>query len=211
MLTNAPSHPRNPSRRTASSANEPSRMETLPSPKRAFARRELGSRLNTLAEYFLSPTRARTIGMPCAPVPPMTKIFEKVWETWVLHKNPATASLRRLQASGGRPREIGLPAFGECRKGLACLRCLQALLEQSPFFVDLHRDPLVITHQLFGQAKRAGGSLGQYDRRVMRLLAQLALWRHGIGQAACECGGRIHRLAQRKHCVSARMPDPRRQ
>src|ERR1700742_2620066 len=80
MLINAPSQPRNPSRRMASSANEPSRMETLSSARRSMARREPESRLRNRTEYFLSATRARTIGMPWAPVPPMTKILEVVRE-----------------------------------------------------------------------------------------------------------------------------------
>src|SRR3977135_3878765 len=85
MLTNAPSAPRNPSRRTASSANEPSRMETSPNARSSLARREAGSRLRTRTEYFLSATRARTIGMPWAPVPPMTKILEVVCEVMTSH------------------------------------------------------------------------------------------------------------------------------
>src|SRR5271156_6829030 len=56
MLINAPSQPRNPSRRMASSANEPSRMETLSSARRSIARREVESRLRNRTEYFLSAT-----------------------------------------------------------------------------------------------------------------------------------------------------------
>src|SRR5689334_22428676 len=80
MLTNAPSQPRNPSRRMASSANEPSRAETLSSASRSLARLEAGSRVRNRTEYFLSATRARMMGMPWAPVPPMTNILEVVWE-----------------------------------------------------------------------------------------------------------------------------------
>src|SRR3977135_636709 len=80
MLTNAPSQPRNPSRRTASSANVPSRMETLPSARSSLARGEAGSRLRTRTEYFLSATRAWITGMPWAPVPPITKIFDVLCE-----------------------------------------------------------------------------------------------------------------------------------
>src|SRR6202021_534918 len=80
MLINAPSPPRNPARRMASSANEPSRMETLSSARRSMARREVESRLRNRTEYFLSATRARTTGMPWAPVPPTTKILEVVRE-----------------------------------------------------------------------------------------------------------------------------------
>src|SRR6516164_9491470 len=80
MLMKAPSQPRNPSRRIASSANEPSRTETLSSASNSLARREAGSRLRNRTEYFLSATRARTTGMPWAPVPPMTKIREVLCE-----------------------------------------------------------------------------------------------------------------------------------
>src|SRR6516165_7144454 len=80
MLMKAPSQPRNPSRRIASSANEPSRTETLSSASNSLARRETGSRLRNRTEYFLSATRARTTGMPWAPVPPMTKIREVLGE-----------------------------------------------------------------------------------------------------------------------------------
>src|SRR3984885_2368674 len=76
MLTNAPSQPRNPSRKMASSAKEPSRTETLSIASRSAARREAGSRLRNRTEYFSSETRARMMGMPWAPVPPMTKILE---------------------------------------------------------------------------------------------------------------------------------------
>src|SRR5580704_1394459 len=78
MLTNAPSQPRNPSRKMASSAKEPSRTETLSSARRSVARREAGLRLRNWTEYFLSETRARIMGMPWAPVPPITKILETV-------------------------------------------------------------------------------------------------------------------------------------
>src|ERR1700729_935549 len=78
MLTNAPSQPRNPSRKMASSAKEPSRTETLSSARRSVARRDAGSRLRNRTEYFLSETRARMMGMPWAPVPPMTKTLEVV-------------------------------------------------------------------------------------------------------------------------------------
>jgi hypothetical protein len=64
----------------ASSAKEPSRKETLSSSRRALARGEVESRLRTRTAYFLSATRALTIGMPWAPVPPMTKILEVAWE-----------------------------------------------------------------------------------------------------------------------------------
>src|SRR6516162_4819793 len=80
MLMKAPSQPRNPSRRIASSANEPSRTETLSSASNSLARRETGSRLRNRTEYFLSATRARTTGIPWAPVPPMTKIREVLCE-----------------------------------------------------------------------------------------------------------------------------------
>src|SRR5215469_12342818 len=84
MLMKAPSQPRNPSRRIASSANEPSRTETLSSVSNSLARREAGSRLRNRTEYFLSATRARTTGMPWAPVPPMTKIREVLCEDIVV-------------------------------------------------------------------------------------------------------------------------------
>src|ERR1700739_3337239 len=84
MLMKAPSQPRNPSRRIASSANEPFRTETLSSASNSLARREAGSRLRNRTEYFLSATRARTTGMPWAPGPPMTKIREGLWEDIVV-------------------------------------------------------------------------------------------------------------------------------
>jgi hypothetical protein len=64
----------------ASSAKEPSRKETLSSSRRALARGEVESRLRTRTAYFLSWTRALTIGMPWAPVPPMTKILDVACE-----------------------------------------------------------------------------------------------------------------------------------
>jgi hypothetical protein len=64
----------------ASSAKEPSRQKTLSSARRALARGEVASRLRNRTEYFLSATRVLTMGMPWAPVPPMTKILEVAWE-----------------------------------------------------------------------------------------------------------------------------------
>src|SRR5271163_5202442 len=94
MLINAPSQPRNPSRRMASSANEPSRMETLSRARRDLARGEVESRLRTRTEYFLSETRARMMGMPWAPVPPMTKILEMVSDDIVKGlRSPASQTL----------------------------------------------------------------------------------------------------------------------
>src|SRR5439155_2469241 len=78
MLTNAPSQLRNPSRRTSSSANEPSTRVTLPSARSALARGDVVSRVRTRTEYFPSATRSRTIGIPWAPVPPMTKTVDMV-------------------------------------------------------------------------------------------------------------------------------------
>ncbi len=48
----------------SSSANVPSMIETLPSARSSFARRELASRLRALTEYFLSATSAPITGKP---------------------------------------------------------------------------------------------------------------------------------------------------
>jgi hypothetical protein len=51
------------------------------------ARGEAGSRVRNRTEYFWSATSARMMGMPCAPVPPMTKILEVVWEDTAVDSN----------------------------------------------------------------------------------------------------------------------------
>ena len=48
---------------------------------------DMGSRVRNHPEYFLLATRARMMGMPCAPVPPMTKILEVVWEDTAVDSN----------------------------------------------------------------------------------------------------------------------------
>src|SRR5262249_17739782 len=113
ILMYAPSQPRNPSRRMASSAKEPSSTETLSRPSRVVARGEAESRLRNRTEYFLSATRARMMGMPCAPVPPMTKILEVVWEDTAVASNRCRSGLITSSAAVGRGAHLG-----EHRQGL---------------------------------------------------------------------------------------------
>src|ERR1700755_668319 len=80
MLTNAPPHFWQPVRRAASFVKVPVRSSTLGSFRRYWAREELGSRVRTRQEYFLSDTRDLITGIPWAPVPPMTKTLEASWD-----------------------------------------------------------------------------------------------------------------------------------
>jgi hypothetical protein len=78
-LMKAPSQPWNPSRRSFSDAKVPVTSSTLPNASSCWARAEEVSLVRTRQVYFLSWTRPRMTGMPCAPVPPTTKILEVLY------------------------------------------------------------------------------------------------------------------------------------